>query len=509
MNEHMNKGKIRSGPSRVVLIHPRGFGYVKGKPDVTHLANRMPPLGLLSIAAYLRAQGVAVSVVDLCARPEPMESLLRRLETMRPDYVGFSCTTASFLDGTVVAEAVKDRLPGVGIVFGGVHVSALRDGILDSFPIVDFVVAGEGEQTMLELVRGEDPRHIRGLTHRDKGTNGESEEKRRPLDPDALPFPAYDLLEGFPKDYLLPIFNYPRFPGATLVTSRGCPYQCTYCDRSVYGRSYRYNSPAYVYEHMRMLRRRFGVRHINIYDDQFTFHRGRVGEFCEQMARRPLGVTFNCAVHAGHVDPELLRLLKKAGCWMVSLGIESGDAELVARHKRNTDLSKIYQTVGMIKSAGLRVKGLFMMGLPGETEESIRRTIRFILSLDLDDMNMSKFTPFPGAPIYRDIREYGSFEEDWNLLNCLNFTFVPKGIRSKERLDELYSLFLKSWYQRPAVRSKYVRMFWQSPHSWWVLLRHLPAFLRARNDWNAGSGERIRIRPPRSSTFRKDMVNPL
>jgi len=130
-------------------------------------------------------------------------------------------------------------------------------------------------------------------------------------------------------------------------------------------------------------------------------------------------------VRVGHADAELLRMLKDAGCLMVSVGIESADPALLARHKAGVKVDEVRETVARIQFAGLRAKGLFMMGLPGETEESIRRTSDFALELGLDDMNMTKFTPFPGAPIWKTLAEEGEMNEDWRLMNCLHFVFVP------------------------------------------------------------------------------------
>jgi radical SAM superfamily enzyme YgiQ (UPF0313 family) len=280
---------------------------------------------------------------------------------------------------------------------------------------------------------------VAGLVWR-KGEEGVVNPARQPIaDLDSLPFPAYAKLPGFPKAYHLPLFSYIRTPGATMITSRGCLYQCSYCDRSVFRRGFRSHSADYIYRHMAYLRQRFGVRHINIYDDLFTTDRDRIVALCERLARRPLGVQFNCAVRVGHCDTALLRLLKEAGCLMVSLGIESGDPELLARHKSGVSLAEVTDTVQRIKTAGLRAKGLFMMGLPGETERSIRQTSDFVLSLGLDDMNMAKFTPFPGAPVFKGIRAEGDFQEEWPLMNCLNFVFVPQGIASRARLDQLYN----------------------------------------------------------------------
>lgn len=467
---------------RIVLVHPAGSNWVPGKKDITATANRMAPLGLLSIAACLDREGHEVFIHDALG-PEAVPGLaenVRRILSHDPDLVGFSATTSGFLDAWETAKAVKEVRPGIVTVFGGVHVSALGKRILERFPHIDYLCPGEGEATLTELAAGEDPSRIDGLIWK-SGEEIVVNAPRTPIpDLDALPFPAYEKLSGFPRGYNLPLFSYIRVPGATMITSRGCTFQCSYCDRSVFKRGYRWNSAAYIYDHMRHLRMRFGVRHLNIYDDLFTANRSRIAELCGLLARRPLGMQFNCAVRVGQTDRELLEMLKGAGCLMVSLGIESGDPEMLERHKAGVELEEVRATVAMVRQTGLRVKGLFMMGLPGETEESIRRTGDFVLSLGLDDMNMTKFTPFPGAPIWETIREEGTFDEDWRLMNCLNFVFVPGGIDSRERLDRLYNEFVKRFYTDPGWRRRFRSRLWEHRHSLWHMARHLPDFIAAR-----------------------------
>ena len=470
---------------RIVLVHPAGSNWVPGRKDITATANRMAPLGLLSIAACLERAGHEVFVHD-CLGPraiDRMQENVRFLLKHSPDLVGFSATTSGFPDAWDMAKAVKEARPDVTTVFGGVHVSALGKTLLERFSQIDFLCIGEGETTLKELASGENPAKIDGLIRR-SGEEGEEIVVNAPRamlpDLDALPFPAYEKLAGFPGGYNLPLFSYIRFPGATMVTSRGCTYQCSYCDRSVFRRGYRWNSPTYIYDHMKHLRTRFGVRHLNIYDDLFTANRPRIAELCDLLARNPLGMQFNCAVRVGQTDPDLLAMLKAAGCLMVSLGIESADPELLCRHKAGLTLEEVRSTVEMIRKAGLRAKGLFMMGLPGETEDSIRRTSDFVVSLGLDDMNMTKFTPFPGAPIWETIREEGTFAEDWRLMNCLNFVFVPQGISSRERLDQLYNEHVKRFYTDPAWRRKFRSRLWEHRHSLWHMVRHLPDFIAAR-----------------------------
>ncbi len=466
---------------KIVLVHPAGSNWMPGRKDVAAVANRMPPLGLLSIAAYLEKEDHSVAVHD-CLGPKATTDVtanVKQILSYHPDMVGFSSTTAGFFDGYDLAAGIKALAPRTRIVFGGVHISALGGALLEKFEHIDYLVMGEGEVTLSQLAAGLAPKDISGLVWRSGDqviTNGKQEHI---ADIDELPFPAYEKLEGFPTGYRLPLFSYIMTPGATMVTSRGCPFQCSYCDRSVFKQGFRFNSADYIYDHMHYLNSRFGVRHLNIYDDLFTFNRKRIAALCTLIAEKPLGMQFNCAVRVGHADDDLLAMLKQAGCLMVSVGIESGDAELLKAHKPGIYLEEVRDTVERIKAAGLRVKGLFMMGMPGETKATIRKTSDLVLSLGLDDMNMSKFTPFPGAPIWQTIFDQGRMTEDWRLMNCLNFVFIPNGIDSKETLDQLYNTHVKRFYSDPNWRKTFRKRLWQHRRSLWYLLVHLPDFLSA------------------------------
>ncbi|RJQ13937.1 MAG: radical SAM protein [Nitrospiraceae bacterium] len=470
---------------RILFIHPFGSNWVEGSKDKILMANRSAPIGILSIMTFLMKQGIEVDVLN-CNAPARLagtDETMNRVRDFRPSLVGFTATTSSFPDAYRQAEEIKRISPDTGIVFGGVHVSALRENILASFPAIDFLIIGEGEKAMSELAMGVKPENIQGLIFRN-GTEIQSNGLRTDLcELDDLPFPAFNKLEGFPGAYHPPLYNYPHAPCATIISSRGCPYQCSYCDRSVFRRSFRFNSAGYLYEHMAFLKKEFNIRHVFFYDDLFTFHRKRIEEFCRLLQAKPLHMTFNCAVRLGHIDDDLLKMLKASGCWMVSMGIESGDQEMLSRHKSNVDLGEMKKTVKQIQRNGLRVKGLFIMGLPGETEATIKTTSDFIAELELDDMNMTKFTPFPGAPIYKTIHEEGVFNEEWELMNCLNFVFVPKGIESKERLEELYKQFIKRFYTSKNWVRKFGPLMFKSPHSTYRMIKNLPAFLKIRKDF--------------------------
>ncbi len=464
----------------ILLIHPLGYSKKAARHDISRKANIMPPIGLLSMAAWVEKHGFKASVVDCFAFPDSDDRIRSILETLRPAFMGISTTTSSFLDGVRIAALAKRILPEITTIFGGPHVSALKGRILDVFAPVDIVTVGEGEETLLELMQNADQSRskIPGIVCRNRsGETIFNGYRPKGIDLDTLPFPAYEKLTDYPNLYRLPLFSYPKAPNTSCISSRGCPYSCSYCDRSVFGRSFRFNSADYLYEHMRYLNRRFGIRHINFYDDQFTFHRKRVQDLTQQLVRRPLPMTFNCTVRAEHIDCGLLRRLKAAGCWMVSLGIETADQALLSRHRQNVDIDLLAEKIIEIHHAGLRTKGLLMMGLPGETETSIKKSKAFVFSLPIDEFNVSKFTPFPGSPIYERIEEYGTFTEDWEKMDCMRFLFVPHGFTEK-RLEELHTDFYRTHYQRPRTMLNYASMVWKSPDSWLRMLTNAGDFIR-------------------------------
>ena len=464
---------------KALLVHPHGSNWMGSGKDITTIFNLMPPLGLLSIAAYLRTKGFGVEVLDCYGAPAGAAEHAADIIAGKPDVVGFSCTTSSFLEGYAIAEQVKERNPDIRIVFGGSHACSAGASLLDSFPAVDYLVIGEGESTFAELLASgfRNVESVPGVGFRRDGKGTLSAVRENIPDLDSLPFPAYGLLPDFPRRYNLPLFSYPTAPNTSIISSRGCPYQCSYCDRSVFSRGFRFNSPDYIVEHLRFLHRDFGIRHVFFYDDLFTFDRKRVERFCVLMEEKRVPVTYNCIARLEHVDAELLSLLKRSGCWQVNFGIESGDPEILSKHRKLYDLDEVGRKLRMVKETGMRVKGLFMMGFPGETEQSIRRTIEYALSLPLDEVNVTKFTPFPGAPVYRTIRDFGEFDEDWPSMNCMNFVFVPHGM-TRDRLEELYTEFIRRFYRRTRIHWGYTKMLWQSPHSIGVFLRNLPEILR-------------------------------
>lgn len=469
---------------KIIFVQPTGYNWTGEQGDITRDVNIMVPNGICSMCAYLEQRGIETAILDGYAIPRSIGEWTKIILNEKPSFVGVSTTTSSFLEGIKLARAIKEADRSIRIVFGGVHTSSLREKCMELFPVIDYGVVGEGEEAIYQLIirDGENLEEVPGLLWRESdGLRGSSIKfsglQRKMVELDSLPFPAFERLEGFPSGYKLPIFSYPKTPAVNIVTSRGCPYSCSYCDRSVFRKGFRYNSPHYMYELIAYLKKRWGIKHVTFYDDIFTANRNRVETFCRLMIEKPLGITFYCAGRANEIDRALLELLKNAGCWQISFGVESGDPEIVKAHRSQTDLENIKEKVNLIKKMGMRVKGLFIIGLPGETEETIKRTIEYATKCGFDEINLSKFTPFPGAPIYKNIEEFGTFEENWSKMNLLNFVFVPKSL-TKERLEQLYRKGLESFYQRPEVISSYIKLMITSPHNLTAVIKHLPQFTK-------------------------------
>jgi len=464
---------------RICLFYPRGKAH-SGRPDVGHLASVLPPLGLASIAAVAERAGHDVCILDGALQPGITNAQwAQRICAFHPDVVGISSITAAFYDALDVCEIIKSHDPDIRIVFGGVHPSWGKERLLCSFDAIDTIIAGEGEYAFLRLINNDPVLTIPGCFGRDGSSivSGPDQTREHLCAMDDLPFPAYHLLDGFPKQYRMPLFSYRSHPGAHIISSRGCVYRCTYCDRSVFHQSFRFNSPEYTSELVRFLATDYGIRHITFYDDLFTLNKNRVAQLCRKLRELPVPVRFNCIVRIGHIDDELIALLKQGGCWMVHVGIESGDQQILDKHKERLALARIREEVEKIHRAGIYVKGLFMMGFPGEREASIDKTIDLALSLPLKDANMTYFTPFPGAPISASIDSLGTFDNEWRAMDCQHPVFVPREIGSRAVLEKKYATFYERFYKRPFMRKIYRKMLFESPHSYYRLLRHLPHFL--------------------------------
>ena len=441
----------------------------------------LPSLGILFLAAITRQKGYPTALTDASALSMTGADLMHCIELEKPDVLGLSAATCSIFHAAEFAAQAKKRFPEITVMIGGPHVSAAPLETMKRFPVFDVACIGEGEETILDLLAALDARtslaNIPGIILRQNGellSTG-----RRPFlkDLDQLPYPAWDLLKGFPEHYRPAAFKIRKSPAASIVTSRGCPNQCIFCDRSVFGASCHAFSANYVLGMIRHLVEHFGVREISFEDDTFITFKKRLVTICQGMIDLKMNISWTCLGRVNGVDKETLELMRRAGCWQISFGIESGCQEILATIHKNVTLEQIQKAVCLCREIGILSKGFFMVGHPGETSETLSRTLDFALKLPLDDISVTMLTPFPGTEIYERAAEFGEFDSDWSKMNLLNTVFIPHGL-TREDLEQYQRKMRQQFYLRPQIILGYLRRLAANPSMTKGVLLGARAFIK-------------------------------
>ena len=467
----------------IIFINPPYERIAPGYEFVKHITNNSPSLGLLHLAAEVREHGYTPSIIESDIFNLSVEQTVAKVIKQRPRFVGITLFTVGIWGAASIAKQIKDTLPETTIIVGGPHISSMGIETIERFSQFDYAVDGEGEKILMELLDGLENNSnllkIPGLIYRDEFGIHKTAGKPVNRTLDELPFPAWDLLPDFPNAYKPAIYDYPRGPAATIAASRGCPFHCKFCDTSTFGASVRHYSPKVVFKMMKHLHEKYGVRHIGFVDDLFLASKPRVQELCELILEDGIDITWSCTARVDTVKPDILGLMKKAGCWEISFGLETGSNELLKKMDKKAEVEKSEQAVKWTAAAGIRTKGLFMLGFPGEDEHTIQQTKDFIRSIPMTIMNLTKFTPYPGSPIYREIYGTNIREDHWQKMNGMNFVWSPEGISVKE-LDRHYQQILTAFYKRPQIGHYYLKLTLQYPNHFLRLLRFGIGFVNAK-----------------------------
>lgn len=423
--------------------------------SVRFVLNITPPLGLTYLGAVLERAGHRVKIVDYTAR-FPYPALPDILREFKPDLIGLTATTPSFESARRLAGELRELAPAVPVVLGGAHVTCTPEAVRAD-GLFAAGILGEGEETMVELagrLRGggfSGRETIRGIVYPEGDTIRRTPAREFISDLDSLPFPAHHLLP--PLRYYHPTpASYRKLPVGILMTSRGCPFHCTFCDRSIFGNTTRFHGVERVLDEVEWMLNELGAREIRFFDDTFTLKRERVSEICRGFARRKLKFPWTCLTAVKTVTPELLKEMKAAGCWQVLYGLESGDDRMLKLLGKGNAVEDNRKAVRWAKEAGLEVRGDFIVGTPGETMESLERTLKFTLESGLDYAHFNKFTPFPGTELCRRLAAEGysfDFTQGCSILDHGALLFVPESLDRDEYRRWLDRAF-KKFYLRPS-----------------------------------------------------------
>ncbi|MBI3269152.1 MAG: cobalamin B12-binding domain-containing protein [Planctomycetes bacterium] len=426
----------------VLLINPP---WLSKDGNIWHgIKAAMPPLGILSIAAYLEQQKVAVRILDVHVERLTADDLRAKLRELSPRVVGLTVMTATAIASNKIARLAKEVLPDCLVVMGGVHAAAMPDECLRN-RAVDLVCRGDGERILHEIVRGDPIKEIRGISYRD----GEAVTHNAPspliLDLDALPFPAYHLV---PMDKYYPALGaYKRLPAINMLMTRGCPGKCTFCNSAE--TTLRTRSAASVVAEIEHLKKEYGIREIQFYDDTFTVMKKNVFEFCRLMVEKKVDVTWTAFVRTDCFSEEMAKSMKAAGCHQVCFGIESGDDEILKNIRKPIKCTLTKKSIDLAKQVGIEVRACFIFGNMGETLQTMQNTLDYSMDLDPDLALYNINTPYPGTQVFKWAKENGYLRtEDWNEYELSGCLLKLPTLTEQEILD-FYKKAHSTFYMRP------------------------------------------------------------
>lgn len=388
---------------KILLVQPP-WAEIYGKYKPAAKAGVLyPPLGLCYLAPGIEKAGHQVKIIDMEAQGVDLASLLTTAETYRPDLVGITSTTPLFYQAKRIARKIKERI-NIPLVIGGPHIAVMPDEAMKDCDSFDYGIYGEGEKAFSELVNALASKKriegIAGLLYRENGTVVKT--GPRPFEPDldSLSFPNRGLLQLDRYLWGVPGKGIVRF--TTILTSRGCPFQCIFCSqRTVFGTKVRYRHPENILNEIEHIVNDLGIKHFAFLDETLTMDRKHVEDICQGIIDRKIEVTWEGWTRANTVDEELLRLMKRAGFVRISFGIESGDPEILKVIKKGEQLSDFITGYKIAKKVGLETRASLMLGHPYETKKSALKSLRFVKNIkECDQLYLNISTPYPGTEFY-------------------------------------------------------------------------------------------------------------
>ncbi len=409
---------------------------INAPSDKRYFLSALPPLGILSIASVLRGRGVEVAIGDLNTAGNWRRELYSLMRECVPSMVGISSVISNQGAAVEIAALVKGIDRAITVVAGGPHPTLEPRAHWNEH--TDFIIPYEGERLMLDFVLSGCRASMPGVIPVKVDHGGDIPCFREPVwveDPDQLPLPAFDLVDV--RRYHGSLYR--KRPMVSLVTSRGCPHACVFCSQTVFGRKWRGQSAEHVVEQMFLLQRS-GIGEISFEDDNFTFDMERIFRICALIRSRGIRICWQAnGIRADRLSRDLLKEMRDAGCWKISIGPEVGDEESLARLKKGMTLDHFRRAARWCKSLGIAHVCYFIIGFPFQDREGMRKIVDFAIELDPLIMDMNKILPLSGTEVY------GSFPEAFRCRNRVSFN-EPTGDRALE------NMFLKAhaaFYLRP------------------------------------------------------------
>ena len=409
------------------------------------------------LSAYLKREGHQVFVVDglLSSQREIME----KIKGEKADLVGISSVSWNWSRAKNFARLLRSEYPRLKLAVGGAHVNSEQGKVLEECPCFDYAFYGDSEESFCKVVSvlslGRKPGLIDGFAYRDGNKIAASQEKAVIKDINTMLFPDRETL-GF-DNYRPSPLSYRQLPATAMFGSRGCPYICTFCHTEKY---VRIRNAENLIAEIEQLQEKYGIKEILFFDDTFSVDKKRIFEFCNLILKKGIRVSWCASVRADTITPQMLGLMKKAGCWRLLLGIESGSQRILDLMKKRITLPQMEHAVNIINAAGIQSLGMFMFGFPTETYEEGLETIRFMKKLRLDYASVNNLTPFPGTQVYKEVADEPGFK-GLDYMNMFDISYVPATMK-EEKLRDLLKRSLREFYFRPSYllrQLRYIRSF--------------------------------------------------
>lgn len=413
-----------------------------------------PPLGLAYIAAVLEQNSFDVKVIDCPVEGMDHEKLKAELNAYQPGIVGVGAMTQTFESALKTAHAAKEVCPDTEVVMGGPHATFQDKEILAQEKVVDVIVRGEGEETLLELAQkpnGTSLSGIRGITYRNDDQIIQTPARPFIQNLDALPLPAY---------HLIPIEKY-RINGKKIfpvISSRGCPFQCSFCVASeMFGRTFRARSAKNVLDEIELLKNKYGAEGTQFQDDTLTFDKKRALDICDGMIERKINLKWGCGTRADVVTKEILAKMHKAGCQEVCFGVESGCQRIRDSLKKKVTTEQCENAIKWAKDTGIFVTVSIILGYPGETKDTIQESLDFVRKVEPDSVWLNIPTPYPGTELRALVQSKGwKMTNDWNRYNTMNPIFedpdLPAGEVTKMRMEFYNKFYSVKYFMRQSMK---------------------------------------------------------
>lgn len=425
------------------------------------IENPYPPLGLAYIGAMLEKDGNIVKIFDFTLEKDrSFENKMEDIVRFSPDLVGISTMTHSYVNALKAAKYLKEIID-TKIIFGGPHPTIMSEDVMKN-DFIDFVVIGEGEETFLKICQNfqkEEFHKIDGLCYRDNGKIIIKPKNTFIEDLDKLPFPARHLLKL--DDYKL-IDEYGSRM-ATIISSRGCPYGCTYCYKGLFGKMYRQRSPENIIEEIKHCKDNFGYNSFYFIDDLFTLNATRVEQLTSAIKKEGLDIRWQCLARVNNASFQMFKQMKDTGCYKIHFGIESGNQNILNKVKKGIILEQVRNAVKYCKDVNIKTKGYFMLGMPGDSLDSMNDTLNFAKELELNDTMFSITTPFPGTELWEKIdkSKIGSLSDAFYYLDHKDSDFHIFYNLSDVSNDDIINMMKKANKISDGIRTKIIcdRMF--------------------------------------------------